>query len=103
MYGGTDGHKFVNGVLDKLAARLREVEVQADERARRHGLSHERSRLRAVRKRMLMFYFAAGINLVMALWVLSVGRGQGRARHAVADRARLSRFRGAQLLHGARG
>src|SRR4029079_4037834 len=22
-YGGTDGHKFVNGVLDKLAARLR--------------------------------------------------------------------------------
>ena len=26
-----------------------------------------------LRKRMLMFYFAAGINLVMALWVLSVG------------------------------
>ncbi len=22
-YGGTDGHKFVNGVLDKLAPRLR--------------------------------------------------------------------------------
>jgi N utilization substance protein B len=29
VYGGTDGHKFVNGVLDKLAPRLREVEVQA--------------------------------------------------------------------------
>ena len=28
-YGGTDGHKYVNGVLDKLAARLRAVEVQA--------------------------------------------------------------------------
>ncbi len=26
-YGGTDGHKFVNGVLDKLAARLRAVEA----------------------------------------------------------------------------
>jgi N utilization substance protein B len=25
-YGGTDGHKFVNGVLDKLAARLRQTE-----------------------------------------------------------------------------
>jgi len=25
-YGGTDGHKFVNGVLDKLAARLRQPE-----------------------------------------------------------------------------
>ena len=29
-----------------------------------------------LRKRMLMFYFAAGINLVMALWVMSVGAGQ---------------------------
>ena len=28
-YGGTDGHKFVNGVLDKLAARLRSAEVEA--------------------------------------------------------------------------
>jgi len=27
-YGGTDGHKYVNGVLDKLAARLRAVELQ---------------------------------------------------------------------------
>jgi N utilization substance protein B len=29
VYGGTDGHKFVNGVLDKLAPRLREIEVRA--------------------------------------------------------------------------
>ena len=29
-----------------------------------------------LRKRMLMFYFAAGVNLVMALWVLSVGGAQ---------------------------
>lgn len=28
-YGGTDGHKFVNGVLDKVAADLRMVEVKA--------------------------------------------------------------------------
>jgi N utilization substance protein B len=28
-YGGTDGHKYVNGVLDKLAARLRPTEVEA--------------------------------------------------------------------------
>jgi len=33
-YGGTDGHKFVNGVLDKLAARLRPVEVEAKRAAR---------------------------------------------------------------------
>ncbi len=26
-YGGTDGHKYVNGVLDKLAAKLRVSEV----------------------------------------------------------------------------
>lgn len=26
-YGGTDGHKYVNGVLDKLAAELRPAEV----------------------------------------------------------------------------
>ena len=29
-----------------------------------------------LRKRLLMFYFAAGINFVMALWVVSVGSGQ---------------------------
>ena len=28
-FGGTDGHKYVNGVLDKLAGELREAEVQA--------------------------------------------------------------------------
>ena len=28
-YGGTDGHKFVNGVLDKLAAALRAPEIDA--------------------------------------------------------------------------
>ena len=27
-YGGTDGHKFVNGVLDKLAAVLRTAEIR---------------------------------------------------------------------------
>ena len=28
-FGGTDGHKYVNGVLDKTAGDLRPVEVQA--------------------------------------------------------------------------
>ena len=28
-YGGTDGHRYVNGVLDKLAARVRAVEIAA--------------------------------------------------------------------------
>ncbi|WP_333839983.1 transcription antitermination factor NusB [Pelomicrobium sp.] len=28
-FGGTEGHKYVNGVLDKLASRLRAVEVAA--------------------------------------------------------------------------
>jgi N utilization substance protein B len=28
-YGGTDGHKFVNGVLDRLAAELRGDEIRA--------------------------------------------------------------------------
>jgi len=27
LYGGTDGHKYVNGVLDKLAAEARPSEV----------------------------------------------------------------------------
>ena len=26
-YGGTDGHKYINGVLDKLAKKLREEET----------------------------------------------------------------------------
>ena len=29
-YGGTDGHKFVNGVLDKLAPTLRAAEIGAE-------------------------------------------------------------------------
>jgi N utilization substance protein B len=33
-YGGTDGHKYVNGVLDKAAADLRPDEVQAARAAR---------------------------------------------------------------------
>jgi len=33
VYGGTDGHKFVNGVLDKLAADVRSVEVEASGRS----------------------------------------------------------------------
>jgi transcription antitermination protein NusB len=28
-FGGTDGHKYVNGVLDKVAAELRSIEVGA--------------------------------------------------------------------------
>jgi len=28
-FGGSDGHKFVNGVLDKLATQVRAVEVKA--------------------------------------------------------------------------
>jgi N utilization substance protein B len=28
-FGGSDGHKFVNGVLDKLAAQVRATEVKA--------------------------------------------------------------------------
>jgi transcription antitermination protein NusB len=34
-FGGTDGHKYVNGVLDKAAGDLRKVEVQARQAARR--------------------------------------------------------------------
>jgi N utilization substance protein B len=31
-FGGIDGHKYVNGVLDKLAPKLRAEEVAADKR-----------------------------------------------------------------------
>jgi N utilization substance protein B len=31
-FGGIDGHKYVNGVLDKLAAQMRAEEVAADKR-----------------------------------------------------------------------
>jgi N utilization substance protein B len=33
-FGGTDGYKYVNGVLDKLAAKLRPAEVEAKRAAR---------------------------------------------------------------------
>lgn len=36
-YGGTDGHRFVNGVLDKVAARLRAPEIAAAARERRNA------------------------------------------------------------------
>nr|WP_238474433.1 transcription antitermination factor NusB [Pseudomonas cavernae] len=32
VFGATDGHKFVNGVLDKLAPRLRDAEVRGAKR-----------------------------------------------------------------------
>ena len=32
VYGGIDGHKYVNGVLDKLATRLRGPEIEAGRR-----------------------------------------------------------------------
>jgi len=28
-FGGTDGHKYINGVLDKLAQDVRSVEIEA--------------------------------------------------------------------------
>jgi N utilization substance protein B len=31
-YGGTDGHRYVNGVLDKLATELRSAEITATRR-----------------------------------------------------------------------
>jgi N utilization substance protein B len=34
-FGGTDGHKYVNGVLDKAAAELRSTEVAAGRTGRR--------------------------------------------------------------------
>ncbi|MDF0604945.1 transcription antitermination factor NusB [Neisseriaceae bacterium TC5R-5] len=34
-FGGTDGHKFVNGILDKLAAEVRADEVAAQKSRRR--------------------------------------------------------------------
>jgi len=34
-YGGTDGHKYVNGVLDKLAAAVRAEEIALSSRTPR--------------------------------------------------------------------
>ena len=36
-FGGTDGHKYVNAVLNGLAPRLRANEVAADKAAGKHG------------------------------------------------------------------
>ncbi|MBS1190611.1 MAG: NusB antitermination factor [Rhodocyclaceae bacterium] len=33
-FGGTDGHRYVNGVLDKLAAEIRPAEVEAKRQSR---------------------------------------------------------------------
>jgi hypothetical protein len=37
---------------------------------------NQRLDLAQLRKRMLIFYFAAGVNLLMALWVWSAGSSQ---------------------------
>ena len=37
-FGGTDGHKYVNGVLDKLATELRSVEVKRNLTQRREDV-----------------------------------------------------------------
>ena len=39
-------------------------------------MSVDRNLYDRLRRRILMFYFAAGINLVMAIWVLSAGTGK---------------------------
>ena len=36
-FGGTDGHKYVNGVLDKLAAAVRPDEVAEKRRQKKNG------------------------------------------------------------------
>lgn len=36
-FGGSDGYKYVNGVLDKLAVRLRPVEIEAQRLAKKQG------------------------------------------------------------------
>ncbi len=33
-FGGTDGHKFVNGILDRLAPQFRQVEIDAAKNSR---------------------------------------------------------------------
>jgi len=38
-YGGTDGYKFVNGVLDRLAAEIRATEIAAVPRAGESGVA----------------------------------------------------------------
>jgi N utilization substance protein B len=36
-FGGTDGHKYINGVLDKLAQEVRAVEIESARKARGEG------------------------------------------------------------------
>ena len=36
-FGGSDGYKYVNGVLDKLAVRLRPIEIEAQRLAKKQG------------------------------------------------------------------
>ncbi|MBC7489874.1 MAG: transcription antitermination factor NusB [Glaciimonas sp.] len=36
-FGGIDGHKYVNGVLDKFAAKIRETEVNAGRLSQRYS------------------------------------------------------------------
>lgn len=36
-FGGTDGHKYVNGVLDRLAAEVRPEEVARNKARKKHG------------------------------------------------------------------
>ena len=38
IYGGTDGYKYVNGVLDRVAALLRKTEVEAANQSHPQGL-----------------------------------------------------------------
>ena len=42
-YGGTDGHKYVNGVLDKLAAQARATEIAAANAGRAAGVADTRA------------------------------------------------------------
>ncbi len=37
VYGGTDGYKYVNGVLDRIAAQLRQIEVEAANQSHPQG------------------------------------------------------------------
>jgi transcription antitermination protein NusB len=36
-FGGTDGHKYINGVLDKLAQEVRAVEIENAKKAKSEG------------------------------------------------------------------
>jgi N utilization substance protein B len=40
-YGGTDGHKYVNGVLDKLAAQIRPQEIVQGNRRKKSTSTQE--------------------------------------------------------------